>query len=610
MPDIVSKEIIEELRARNEIAEVLGSYLELKRAGSSLKALCPFHTEKTPSFNVNEDRQTFRCFGCGVSGDVFTFVMEYEGVEFPAAMEILADRCGMRLQTESRPAGNAPKGPRKDVLYKVLEAATGFYQECLANHPEAKTARDYLSKRQLDGEASERFRIGFAPEQRGALTSWAQQKKWSTKELEGAGLIARSDNGRGSTYERFRGRIMFPISDIRGRVVGFSGRILDNSTNLAKYVNSPETPVFVKSNLLFGLDRARTSIGEKGYAVICEGQIDAIRCHLAGLEHVVASQGTAMGDKHAALMDRFTNTVVLLMDADSAGQKAALRSADVFLSRNMEVRIAALPPGEDPDTLVLREGAGALTTYVESAKSVVDFHADRIVTDPSIFKEDQRRFVAVEAILESIGKVPRAVKQDEMLRKVSKRFLIDERHLREDLRKITSNQRPIRVEEPSKEPVAKNQPASEICLIELMMIGEEVVQLVRSYLPFHCMSSEECREVARVLVEDTDATPENLTSFLAHAGESCIRVATAARAAPNRLIGEDAAVDDAAKDFILQIRRKDLERRQKELHQRSLVAKGAEEEEELIVARQQLVSDIYTLRQGWEEALPILEMES
>lgn len=609
MPDIVSKEIIEELRARNEIAEVIGSYLELKRAGSALKALCPFHTEKTPSFNVNEDRQIYRCFGCGASGDVFTFVMEYEGVEFPAAMEILADRCGMRLQTEPRKGDQAPRGPQKDVLYKILEATTGFYQECLANHPEAKAARDYLSARQLDGEATERFQIGFAPEQRGALTSWAQQKKWSSKELEGAGLIARSDNGRGSTYERFRGRIMFPITDIRGRVVGYSGRILDNQSNLAKYVNSPETPVFSKSSILFGLDKARANIGEKGYAVICEGQIDAIRCHLAGLEHVVASQGTAMGEKHAALMNRFTDTVVLLMDADSAGQKAAIRSADVFLSRNMDVRIAALPPGEDPDSLILGQGAEALTACVENAKSVVDFHADRIVTDPSVFKEDQRKFVAVEAILESIGKVPRAVKQDEMLRKVSRRFLIDERHLREDLRRITSNQRPARDSKPTVKPMDEKQPTSEICLLELMMVGEEVVELVRSYLPFHCMSSVECREVARVLVENSEATPENLTSFLANSGENCIRVATAARAAPNRLIGEDALLDDTAKDFILQIRRNDLERRKKDLHQRTLAAKGAELEE-LVAARGLLANDIYKLRQGWDEALPILELES
>ncbi len=610
MPEIVSKAMIEELRARNDIAEVVGSYLELKRAGSALKALCPFHTEKTPSFTVNEDRQTFRCFGCGASGDVFTFIMEHEAVEFRGALEILADRCGMRLQTEEDGGRRAPRGPRKDILYKVLEASARFYQECLRRHPEAGEARNYLKDRQLDSEAAERFRIGFAPEQRGVLTTWAERKnEWSSRDLEAAGLIARTDNGRGGTYERFRGRVMFPITDVRGRVIGFSGRILDDETNLAKYVNSPETPVFQKSGVLFGLDKARTPITEKGYAVVCEGQIDAIRCHLANLEHVVASQGTAMTEKHAMLLDRFASTVILLMDADSAGQKAALRSADVFLGRNMDVRIATLPPGEDPDSLILREGPKAVQTVIEQAKSLVDFHADLVSSNPSAFGGEQDKFVAVEAILESIGKIPRAVKQNEMLRKISRRFLIDEHHLRDVLCRISSRRR-TRPDTGSGAPTPDiAHPPTELCLIELMMNGGEAVELVRSFLPLNFLTSSECREIARALVENDDATPETLTSILADAGEDCLRMATAARAAPDRLVGDEANIGDAVRQVILKIRIKELDKRVKELHRRSQDAIG-EEKEELDMARGQLVQDIYKLRQGWEEALPVLELEN
>jgi DNA primase len=600
MAERISKQTIEELRARNDIEEVVGSYLELKRVGSSLKALCPFHKEKTPSFHVNTQRQIFHCFGCGVGGDVFRFVMMYEGVDFPTALRLLAERCGMRLAFEESPS---PAGPRKDVLYQVLDQAATLYQRTLREHRSASAARAYLAERAIDDDAIDAFRIGYAPNIAGALERWSRKAGIPPELLEAVGLLARSDRD-GSSYERFRDRVMFPIADEMGRTIGFSGRALD-ATAPAKYLNSPETTVFHKNRVLFALDKARQEMVARRVGILCEGQIDAIRCHRAGIANVVASQGTAITESHAQLLRRYVDDVVLVLDADRAGQDAAIRSAEVILSTGLSVRIATLPQGEDPDSLVRKQGADSLRALVEAASPLVDFQV-RILASREDITTDAGRQRAVQAVLSSIARVPGAVQQDAMLRQLAHRVFVAEHILREDLRRLRRGRPAASAEAPA--PVRTDIPTVEAELLALMAADPEVLDLARRYLPAHCYTHDDCRRLADHLYRDGNRPDWSLTAAVAEASEDCQRLAARIQMGPRRLVGEDATTGRVGRDLILCLRRRHLEQRRHDLRQRAMEAAGPEQER-LTTAFQQLSMDIHQLRQGWDESLPLLELD-
>lgn len=600
---MISKQVIEELRARCDIEEVIGSYLELKRAGSALKALCPFHKEKTPSFHVNPQRQIFHCFGCGAGGDVFRFVMEYEGVDFPTALRLLAERCGMRLAFDEAPA--SPGGPAKDVLYRVLDQAATLYQRTLLEHDSAAEARAYLARRQIDASAIERFRIGYAPNIRGALDRWSDKAGLSMESLEGAGLVAQSDRD-GSRYERFRDRVMFPIADEMGRIIGFSGRALDPAIP-AKYVNSPETPVFHKNRVLFALDKARHTMVADRVGILCEGQIDAIRCHQAGIANVVASQGTAVSDHHARLLRRYADEVILVLDADRAGQDAAIRSAEVFLAAGLTARIAALPPGEDPDSLILGQGADALLTLVRDAKPLVDFQV-QVLSDRGDLSTDAGKNRAVQAVLSSIARIPGAVQQDTMLRQLSQRVFIAEHVLRDDLRRLRRGRPPSAADAPTHPPQQQGPPPVEVQILELMAVEPEVLELARLYLPAPCFTHPDCRRLAQELLHQGGHPDWSLTAAATEESDDCQRLAARIQMGPRRLVGEDATPGRVGKDLILHLRRQHLEERRGDLRRRAMQADGPDQDR-LTAAFQQLSLDIHQLRQGWDQALPLLELD-
>jgi DNA primase len=303
----IPRETIEEVRSRNDIADVIGSYLSLKNAGTRFKANCPFHKEKTPSFTVSPDRQIYHCFGCGAGGDVIRFVQEYEKVDFMTALQMLADRVGMELNLEE---GGEGSGADKRKLFQIHEGVAQLYQRILLDHESGEAGRAYLASRALKPETIKEFQIGFAPDRFDALEKWAQQKKIPLELMEQAGLMIKSDK-RSGYYDRFRNRLMFPIRDEAGRVIGFSGRAIVKDEKSGKYVNSPETPLFHKSRVLFAIDKARRAMADSRVAIVCEGQIDAIRCHEAGLANVVASQGTALTSDHARMIRRYADEVIL-----------------------------------------------------------------------------------------------------------------------------------------------------------------------------------------------------------------------------------------------------------------------------------------------------------
>src|SRR6266403_4299578 len=336
MAGLIAPAALEQIRAASDIVDVIGSYLPLKRAGANFLALCPFHREKTPSFNVSPQRQIFHCFGCHKGGDVFKFVMEHESVDFVEALRRLADRAKIPLDHEKSPVEQQSRH-LKEKLLQVHEQITQRWQGALATEASGQIARDYLPKRGVSDEAVKLFRLGYAPEMWDDTVNWAKSKGHELGLVEKAGLILRKE-ASDNFYDRFRGRLMFPICDEQGRVIGFSGRILSGDDKTAKYVNSPETPIFTKSRLFFGLDKSKRALLEAGYAVVCEGQLDLIACYTAGVRNVVAPQGTALTAGHARILKRYVDEVVLCFDSDTAGRNAAIRALDDLLASGLAIR--------------------------------------------------------------------------------------------------------------------------------------------------------------------------------------------------------------------------------------------------------------------------------
>ena len=371
MPADLSETTIEEIKSRIDIADLIASYgVQVKQAGASLKACCPFHQEKTPSFHIDRAKGLYHCFGCGASGDAIAFVEKMEGVSFIDAVRKLAAQCGVAL--EEKPD---PEAGRRKRLYALMGELALFYQACLFKSKAAEGARQYLRKRALDRKICEDFLIGYAPEGIATLLAWAKKRGYTPEELEEAGVIRRGERPGDPGYHRFAGRLMFAVRDKRGRVVAFSGRLLAEKKNAGKYVNSPETPIFRKSNVLYAFDKAAANIAKSTHreAIVCEGQIDTIRFHASGFPVAVASQGTAFTEEHVKLLKTVADAVVLVFDDDAAGHKATIRTARLFLAAGLPVRTVSLPGGHDPDSFLRQEGAEAFRKLLDGAQSIVAF---------------------------------------------------------------------------------------------------------------------------------------------------------------------------------------------------------------------------------------------
>jgi DNA primase len=372
MHGFIGPDLLSEIRLANDIIDVVQWLnVPLKKAGANYRTLCPFHKEKTPSFYVNPQRQSFHCFGCNAGGDVFRFVMMRESLDFPTAARRLAERA--RIPIPEKFSSSAPQGQdQRDRHYQILNLVREWYHRQLMRSRHAEAARDYLQKRKLDASIAKRHQLGYAPAGWDTLIRWAKSEKFSLKELQEVGLAVASEK---KSYDRFRDRLMFPIADEQGRVVGFSGRTLDPQAKEAKYVNSPETAVFKKGRILFGLDRSKRALLEKKMAVVCEGQIDWIRCFESGIPNVVAPQGTAFTDDQAKILKRYVEEVVLCFDADPAGQTATWRNAEALIASGLTVRAATLPNGDDPDSFILKNGGPAFQELLEKAMDIFEHKA-------------------------------------------------------------------------------------------------------------------------------------------------------------------------------------------------------------------------------------------
>jgi len=376
--------LVREVRERNNIVSVVGDYVTLRKAGAHYKGLCPFHSEKTPSFTVHEDRQFFYCFGCQTGGDVITFLRELNGYSFPEAVRVLADRAGIQLPERTRrdPRAEAERRAQrtfKDAAYEAGRFAQRFFVERLGSD-EGEVCRAYLRERALGPDAVERFGLGFAPARWDGLGQELARRGVDARVAERVGLLMPRRSGQGY-YDRFRARLMFPIRSMSGEVIGFSGRDVSGSDDAPKYLNSPESPVFTKGDNLFGLYEARRALRTRGEAIVVEGNVDLVRLSVSGFEHVVAPLGTALTDAQCRLLSRFVSRVVLLYDGDKAGRAATLKAIPTAMAAGLQVAVVTLPDGDDPDAFLGREGAAALQRLMEQARSGWDVLVDHTLRD-------------------------------------------------------------------------------------------------------------------------------------------------------------------------------------------------------------------------------------
>ncbi|HWY41065.1 MAG TPA: DNA primase [Chthoniobacterales bacterium] len=420
---VIPSETIEQVAAANDIVEVIGSYFPLKRAGTNFKALCPFHQEKTPSFHVSPQRQTFHCFGCGVGGSAFRFVMEYEHVDFPSAVRKLAARVGIPIVEERASQEEDRQHESRRTLLKLHAEAAELFHENLLKKEFAEPARTYLKNRGIDRQVAKDWQIGFAPDSWDAFLKWALGRGYSRTQLLQSGLIKPRDEERpgGDVYDRFRGRIMFPICNDVGEVIAFSGRLLESDPQAAKYVNSPETPLFQKGRVLFGLHKTKRALIEANCAIVCEGQLDLISLFEAGIKNVVAPQGTAFTDHQARILKRFVEEVVLCFDADQAGQKAAQHSLDSLLQHDLVVRIVDMPAGEDPDSLIRRKGKEEFEKRVTVARDFFDYWIEREVSMVDLSSMGAKMQLA-RKLAEIAGQVRDPLMRGQVLNKMSARL--------------------------------------------------------------------------------------------------------------------------------------------------------------------------------------------
>jgi DNA primase len=388
----ISEETIQRVAEANDIVEVIGSYFPLKRAGTSWRALCPFHREKSPSFHVNPQRQSYHCFGCGAGGTIFRFVMDYEHLDFPAAVRRLAQRAGVPVVEEAASAeDDRSHALRKRLLALHAEAAAWFHSNLL-KAPAAQEARDYLKSRAVSLDIAKSWLLGYAPDSRNALTDFLRGRQFSAEEIVQSGLAAARDAEREveadvqdpQLYARFRGRVIFPIRNDYGEVIAFSGRVLDPGAKSAKYVNSPETPLFTKGRVLYGLDKSKRALIEANAAIVCEGQLDLISAFEAGVQNVIAPQGTAFTPVQARLLRRFVESVILCFDSDQAGREAIDRSMPALLECGLDVRVASLPEGEDPDSLIRRRGVSRFREVIDGAPGFFDHSLERLAQEGTL----------------------------------------------------------------------------------------------------------------------------------------------------------------------------------------------------------------------------------
>ena len=585
---VIPQATIEQIRNASDIVEIIGSFVPLKRAGTNFLGLCPFHKEKTPSFNVNPSKQIFHCFGCHKGGDVFTFIREFENLNFLESVQRLAERAQIPIDFEMTP-GQREEGSLKQKLRTLHEQVAKHWEMILANDANAQIARDYLARRGVSEEAVKRFRMGYAHDRWDNILNWAKSKKHDPNLLEKGGLVIAGDKGH---YDRFRGRLIFPICDEQGRVVGFSGRVLSPEQKGGKYINSPETPIFSKSRIIYGLDKAKRPILDAKSTVVCEGQLDTIACHLAGIENSVAPQGTALTADHARILKRYAEEVILCFDSDTAGQQAALRSLDDLLASGLAIRVAVIPKPHDPDSFIRENGVEAFRHVIDEAPGFFDFLISYLcqIHDAD---SDRGRVNIVQAMREAVQKTDNPVLIDTYAQKLSHRLNVAADAVRSEFAKRKQNfQRISSLQEDKQVPVSEEMPMAkpnsvEFWLLKLALAGETPTDWLESRLDLQWVTHDGIREILNqnfaLYSENNSAIFPDLLGVLP--SEAHKKLATESVADSRKIPNPTQQLND----IVLRLRNQFIDSRLSEI-QRELVSSASDESRwpELISERDEL----------------------
>ena len=479
--------VIDEVKQRIDIVEVVSQYASLKKAGRTFSGLCPFHSEKHPSFFVYPEQQSWHCFGaCNTGGDVFAFIMKKESIDFGEALRLLAQRAGVTIPSRFEPGA---EGKEKERLYQVNQAAAQYFHNLLVNSPTGEKARNYIASRGLSPKSVAEFQLGFSLNSWDALKQYLMERGYTEGELVTAGLVIQTEEGR--TYDRFRNQLMFPILDAREHTIGFGARALDDS--LPKYLNSPQTPVFDKSRSLYGINLATADIRQQDMAVIVEGYMDALTAHQNGFNNVIASMGTSVTEKQVSTLKRLTKNVVLALDADAAGEEAMLRGVGYENVLDAEVKVLTLPSGKDPDD-VIKEDKQNWQHLMEEALPVVDY-VFNMVTAKLDLKTAKDKSLAVDKLMPTVAEIKDTVRQAHYLQKLARMVRLSERSLDAALGKIKASQLGRQIKEPKPQAMTRalrpllSSPVEEYCLA-LLLQHPELKDRSEGLLPEYFESSE------------------------------------------------------------------------------------------------------------------------
>jgi DNA primase len=576
--DHIPQDIIEEIRRRNDIVEVIAEYLPLKGSGGNYKALCPFHSERTPSFTVTRQKQIFYCFGCGVGGNVSHFIMKYEHMSFPEAMAHLAKRAGITLPKSRFSTTSSPLEAHKEQLYRMNEQAAKYFHRLLLHSQQGEKARSYLRTRGIAPPSIERFQLGYAPAGWDGLVRYGEEHGFPPQLLAEVGLVKARDDGRGF-YDRFRDRLMFPICNVMGRVVALGGRLLDNLPEAPKYLNSPETAIYKKGTLLYGLQLAKQPIRAEGRVLVVEGYLDLISLFQAGIEHVVATLGTALTRSHVQLLKAYAQEAVLVFDGDTAGRSAALRGKEYFLQGHvryflpsthvsslkgalegdLHAKVVLLPQGHDPDTFIQAEGRDALLAKVQEAQPFIEFLLDAEAKGYDLASV-QGKLAYVRKLLPLIVNLGNQVERTEYLSELVKRTGIAPAALAAELHKLRQG---ASASEPTIETQYFPRLGPERLLVQLLLLHRGWISYARARLPFDRVQEPNLRAILQALYTlAPDAGEIEVAALLERLPDEQQRDLVA------RLVHEplgDEGVQQQIDDCLTAIQRRDIEAQLKAL---------------------------------------------
>ncbi len=554
----VPQEIIDQILDRVDIVEVIAGYIQLKRLGRNFKACCPFHTEKTPSFVVSPDKQIYHCFGCGAGGNSIGFVMSYENLSFPDAVKMMAAKAGVELKNyqEEEPG----KASLTKKLYDVNSVAASFYQGNLKT-ASGKQALEYLKNRGFDQEVISEFKLGYALKEWESFRHYAEVKKVPIDILRQAGLVIQSDKGK-KDYDRFRGRIIFPIFNERGYIAAFGARVMDNS--LPKYINSPETSIYSKSNVLYGLNFGKKEIRDAGYVLIVEGYMDVIIPFQHGVKNVVATSGTALTERQVLTLKKYTDTAVMIFDSDQAGEAASLRGLDILVSNGMNVRIVTLPEGQDPDSFIRKFGKSKFDEAVKKSKDLFDYKLDLLIKKLGA-GDIHAKAKIVDEMLPTIAKIENKVTQSAYLKKLTERLGVHEESLRYEMGKVKPDYSYHYESEAVTSKKSRSYKSSELHLLGLSVLNKKVFEIVDSELGMDMFRDKTIARLMRSLkkyFESNDKMEANKLLSRLEGDEE-------AKAAVMQALAKADITDEtgkAVKDCIFCVKKENREEKLKELN--------------------------------------------